>query len=153
MNRTTSVVLVLLVGLSTSAGCNGRQGCVPVSGRVLLDGKPIHGGTIRIVPAKNRRAEGAIDAEGQFVLTTYEQGDGCVRGEHAVEVLGAEKLPNNQIRYLVPLKYQQASTSGVTVNITGPTDQLVIDLKSDGAPPPVAPDARTEGDSNPAKLR
>jgi hypothetical protein len=153
MYRMTSVFIVLLVGLVASTGCDGRRGCVPVSGSVLLDGKPIHGGTIRFVPAKNRRAEGEIDAQGQFVLTTFERGDGCVRGEHAVEVLGAEKLSNKQIRYLVPLKYQQASTSGVTVNIDGPTDHLVIDLKSGGAPPPVVPDARTDGDSDPAKLR
>jgi hypothetical protein len=154
MHRTAlPVFLVALAGLAASAGCNRRPECVRVSGKVLLDGKPVRGGTVRVVPLKNRRAEGAIDAEGRFVLATFERGDGCVRGTHPVEVLGVETLPNHQIRWLVPLKYQQASTSGVTVNITGPTDQLVIDLKSDGAPLPVAPKMDTGGDFDPSKMR
>ena len=145
-----ALLLALLLVLS---GCSGRPQRVPVSGKVLLDGKPVTGGTIRVVPRDNRRAEGRIDAQGRFTLTTFDESDGCVKGTHAVEVLGAEKLPNGQVRWLVPLKYQQISTSGLTVDITGPTDRLLIELKSEGQPLPAAPEAEVTGDRDPSKIK
>jgi hypothetical protein len=70
-----------------------------------------------------------------------------------VEVVAVEPLSEGTTRRLFPLKYQRVSTSGVTVNIAGPTDDLVIDLKSDGLPPSDAPTANTRGDRDPTKIR
>ena len=32
------------------SGCGSRPQCVPVSGKVLIDGKPLEAGVVRVVP-------------------------------------------------------------------------------------------------------
>ena len=64
---------------------------VLVEGPVLLDGKPVPMGFIRVLPDVGRPAQGVLNAEGRFRLTTYDEGDGCV-GTHRVEVLAAQRL-------------------------------------------------------------
>ena len=89
----------LITMLLALAGCGkGRTPCVLVSGQVLLDGKPLPTGFIRVIPAKGRMAAGALDGEGRFRLTTFNDGDGCIRGTHAVEVIAKERLSPTKTR-------------------------------------------------------
>lgn len=143
-----AVMLLPLVGCGS-----GRPKTVPVSGQVLLDGQPLKAkGTVRVVPKGARPATGEIDpATGRFTLTTFDKDDGCVHGTHAATVTARETVDNTQIRWLAPEKYSQPDTSGLTVNITGPTTDLKIELKSDGAKPAVQRTDST-GDSDPSKL-
>ena len=135
-------------------GCgSGRPETVPVSGVVLLDGQPLKAeGTVRVIPKKDRPATGEIDpATGRFTLKTFDPGDGCVRGTHTVTVLARQTTDDNQIRWLIPEKYSQPGTSGLTVTIDGPTDQVKIKLESEAGGPP-AKQLDTSGDSDPSKL-
>jgi hypothetical protein len=121
---------------SLTVGCgDGRPRCVPVSGKVLIDGKSLTQGYIRLIPAKTRPAIGNIDAQGRFTLTTFERGDGCVPGTHRVELSAFEPIDESHIRWLVPQKCRRSSTSGLSVAIDGPTDSLVIELSWDGEKP------------------
>lgn len=115
------------------AGCgDGRPTRVPVSGRVLVDGKPLQVGNIRFYPAENRVAMAKIQLDGSFRLSTYDFGDGCVTGRHPVSV-NASKLVNSQtMRWYAPKKYAGANTSGLEFDVTGPTDSAEIQLTWDG---------------------
>lgn len=135
-----------------SGGCgDGRPRRVPVSGRVIIDGKPLVSGFIRVVPDDARPSTGEIDSDGRFRLTTFDQLDGCVAGTHRVEVVAFDTISPTALRWLAPPKYRDSSSSGLTVTIDGPTDSLAIDLSWDGGEPFVQRQ-ETGGDTDPSKL-
>jgi hypothetical protein len=134
------------------AGCgDGRPRRVPVSGQVLIDGKPVTTGFVRLVPENDRVATGDIDSQGRFRLTKFDVGDGCVIGTHKVEVISFETLSPVAIRWLVPKEYRDASTSDVTATIDGPTDDLKIELSWKGGRPFVEQSV-APGDADPAAI-
>lgn len=128
-----------------AVGCGtGRPAVVPASGRVLMNGKPLVGvgGFVRVVPVNARVAIGAIDkATGGFTLTTFERDDGCVRGTHGVAVI-ANAMEGERLVWILPEKYADAATSGLTVTVDGPSADLTIELEGivNRAPRPSAQD-------------
>ena len=74
------MVLVAVLCL-LAAGCGGpsRPETVPVSGRVTYQGKPVPMGQIMFYPDQGRPATGAIDADGNYRLTTFTTADGARR--------------------------------------------------------------------------
>jgi len=119
-----------------TAGCgDGRPTRVPVSGQVLIDGKPLDYGFIRLMPQGARPATAQIGPDGRFVLKTFDNGDGVVLGSHPVVVLAAETLSPTKQCWHAPKKYADAATSGLTAKIDGPTDSLVINLSWEGGKP------------------
>ena len=148
--RRFSSLWILFALLTPLTGCgDGRPARVPVSGQVLVDGRPLTTGHVRIVPSNARAAVGAIGQDGRFTLTTFEEGDGCVPGTHGVEVTAIENV-DQLARRLVPEQYGDASTSGLTVTIDGPTDSLVIEVTGTGAQPSQMLDS--SGDVDPSAL-
>ena len=121
------------------AGCGGgRPERVPVSGQILLDGRPLDGADlarIHIVPDNARPAIGKVDKEGRFSLTTFEDNDGCVPGKHRAAVIYNTPLGERGIRWLLPKKYADPLTSDLMVTINGPTDDLKIELTWAGGKP------------------
>jgi hypothetical protein len=138
--------------MAVSAGCSGpagdadRQPTAPASGVVTFLGKPVEGATVTFIPKANPvPAYGTTDEEGKFHLTTYEQGDGAVIGEHFVTInkttgatpsseppstgnndpedydnyvppaLGATPPPI--VKHLIPERYSEAETSGLTAKV------------------------------------
>lgn len=99
---------------------------VPVKGTVTLNGKPLTQGTIRFEPdSGGREAQGDIQPDGSFVLTTFDAKDGAVEGEHRVAVMGAgggKKDP-------VPLKYHNFSSSGIVVEVSADKSDYTIELR------------------------
>ncbi|MBN2294302.1 MAG: hypothetical protein JXM70_17875 [Pirellulales bacterium] len=151
LNRKVWLLAVLLVNVSLIIGCgDGRPKRVPVSGQVLVDEQPLPGGFVRIVPANGRAATGQIDAQGHFSLTTYDKNDGCMPGTHNVEVTFIDTSNPNVYRSLIPEKYNNADTSGLSVTIDGPTDDLTIRITRQGWRPSMG--QSTAGDSDPSKL-
>ena len=146
------VVPALLLAVVSGCGSD-RPTTVPVSGTVLLDGQPLKSaGTVRVIPKGARPATGEIDpATGRFTLTTFDKGDGCVKGSHTATVTARETLADNQIRWNAPEKYSQPGTSLLTVKIDGPTDKLEIKLESGGAAPAVKK-GEGGGDADPTAL-
>ncbi|MFN3151111.1 hypothetical protein [Bremerella sp.] len=116
------------------AGCgDGRPSRVKASGQVLLNGEPLTfkgDGFIQVVPTDNRPAFGKINpSDGTFTLTTFENGDGVVTGEHPVTVLVNALGPGGQSINLLPKEYADVSTSGIKIVIDKPTDSLKIELE------------------------
>ena len=149
------VTCAVAVSLAAAlAGCgDGRPERVPVSGVVLLDGVPLKAaGTVRVIPKGARPATGEIDpASGRFTLGTFDKADGCVPGTHTVTVIARQTVDDKQIHWLTPEKYSQPGSSGLTITVDGPTDQVKLELKSEAAKPPEQ-NAETAGDVDPSKL-
>ncbi len=129
-----AALAAVVVGL---AGCgDGGPPIVPVSGVVTIDGQPLTYGHVQVIPTGWRPASGRIGGDGRFTLTTTVAGDGCAVGTHPVAVLAGESLTSETMKWHAPPKYADIKTSNLTVTITGPTDDLKIELKSDGSGKP-----------------
>ena len=118
-------LLAGLVVLSTT-GCNQGPELVPVSGQVLIEGKPLPAGFIRVLPTNGRAALGTINSDGKFILKTKDK-DGTLVGEHPVEISAFEFKDRRKIWY-APYNYADYQTSKLTAKIDGPTDNLKIEL-------------------------
>src|SRR5690606_12406649 len=101
----------------------------------LIDGKPLTDGYIRFVPTDSRVAGGNIDNEGRFKLTCIKEGDGVVIGNHRVEIVGTQPVSDTHVKWLAPKRYAYSNTSGLTCNVTGPTDDATFNLTWDGGAP------------------
>lgn len=121
------VASALAVLVLTLAGCDKGPALVPVSGQVLIDGQPLKYGTVQVIPTEGRPAVGKLDTEGRFKLVTDER-EGCVKGTHTVAISAVEPLSEYENREHAPAKYASALTSGLTVTIDGPKDDLKIEL-------------------------
>jgi hypothetical protein len=129
------VGVLIALGLGVFAGCDNRPQRVPVSGTVLIDGKPLTRGFVQVVPADARASSGEIGPDGRFTLTCYDEQDGCVLGTHPVAVIASEAMGSNAVKWHAPKKYQDTTTSGLTVEITEPTESLVINISWEGGKP------------------
>ena len=111
------------------AGCS-KSGPerVPVSGQVLIDGKPLTQGFVRILPDGARPSLGKLDANGRFTLEAKKDSPGVPLGEHPVEIHAIEVLNAGSQRRHVPPLYEDHAASKLKVKIDGATEALVINL-------------------------
>jgi hypothetical protein len=135
------------------AGCGKSETYVPVSGTVFLDGKPLVGAMVLFQPMGDTRGQtdgigstGRTDDQGRFTLEVSKETPipGALVGKHRVRIgmppptggdtksdaiqptkKGAGKVWKDP----VPEKYNTQTT--LEIDITGPTDQLKFDLKTD----------------------
>jgi hypothetical protein len=121
---TLGIVLAIVI----AGGCgDGHPKRVRVAGTLTIDGKPLPDAELRLIPSQGRPALATTDSSGGFKLWTFKPGDGAVPGSYTVTVVAYERK-NGAIRWLVPKKYERAKTSGQTVTIDKPTEELKIDL-------------------------
>jgi hypothetical protein len=136
MNRVWTIlaVPVLLAGCSASNEFPTEE----VRGKITYRNAPVTTGTVVFVPEGDKpAATGEIKPDGTFELTTYEENDGAVIGKHTVMVTAVEdmagKLPEDSSgtpRVLVPFKYSNHSTSGLTAEVVeGQPNAISLDLK------------------------
>ncbi|WP_425395914.1 hypothetical protein [Aeoliella sp.] len=146
MNRffsLTNLACGLVVLTIPLLGCgDGRPTRVPISGQVLIDGKPLPQAFVKFVPEEGRAAGGNTDSDGRFTLTCYEAGDGASIGLHKVSVRATDAVSNVAIRWRAPKKYQDIETSEIEVEVSEPRDDLLIELTWDGGKPFVEKDPR-----------
>jgi hypothetical protein len=107
-------------------GCNQGPEIVPVSGQVLIEGKPLQAGFIRVLPTNGRAALGTIGPDGKFTLKTKDK-PGTLVGEHPVEISAFEFKDRRKIWY-APYNYADYQTSKLTAKVDGPTENLQINL-------------------------
>lgn len=136
MTRNACKLLSALVLSLAAAGCsNGRLPTYPASGQVLFaDGSPVRMGAIELKSREHGiHARGDIDAEGRFVLTTYEAGDGAVAGMHdcvVVQMVIVEEIANFRpsTEGVVHPRFGAYSSSGLVAEVAqvGRNDLRVI---------------------------
>ncbi|MGD0384094.1 MAG: hypothetical protein ABSA77_11270 [Thermoguttaceae bacterium] len=108
---------------------------VPVSGRVLIDGKPLEYGVVQVFPKGERSAYGTLGPGGKFALTTFTENDGCMLGKHPVAVNAAKGISSTKMQWFAPKKYANVATSGLEIDVPGPRNEVEINLKWDGEKP------------------
>ncbi|VTU02726.1 Uncharacterized protein OS=Singulisphaera acidiphila (strain ATCC BAA-1392 / DSM 18658 / VKM B-2454 / MOB10) GN=Sinac_3174 PE=4 SV=1 [Gemmataceae bacterium] len=122
-----SCVFLALVLAAGGCGPSGPQ-CVPVSGRVTLDGaNPPGPGTIYFTPESAgsdgvplRPATGDFDADGTYSAKSFTPGDGLLPGKYVIRVDCYKTPPNMEgkpvVSYLPP-RYRNPSESGLTLTV------------------------------------
>jgi hypothetical protein len=126
----TFALLLLLVAL---AGC-GRRTIYPVHGRVVdADGEKIEGlagGAVEFesvdVPMS---ANGVIDGEGKFRLTTKHPGDGAHLGKHRVMITRPYFGPDTPAPHVIHPRYESPETSGLSVVVEPKDNEVVLKVE------------------------
>ena len=142
---TLSVVLLSLIGCGSSKTAS-------VTGTVTLDGQPVARAGVAFQPKDGgRMSTGETDAAGKFTLTCYERGDGAIPGAHDVTVTkfeikkldlpeGADELTAEfessragepKKKWIVPQKYSDKNTSGLTFNVEKGRNKADLALQSE----------------------
>ncbi len=133
--------IVLLGAGAILAGCGSsdRLPTAPVRGKVIYNGKPLEFGAVLFVPEKGKSAEGLIQSDGTFVLSTYGTRDGAVIGKHKVAIIcnetqrpGFKPPPGQEMpagKPLIPEKYMNYETSGLTAEVTKGSNEFTFELK------------------------
>ncbi|MGE0760958.1 MAG: hypothetical protein AB7O38_28360 [Pirellulaceae bacterium] len=126
--------LAVTLAIVVAAGCGpGKPTLVPISGRVTLNGKPLHLGSVQFVAQGVRPAYGQIDKDGFFSLETDGE-PGCPIGQHKVlvqaqEISGTEAT-GEKMKQISPLKYASLEGTDLVVDVTEPKRDVRIELKS-----------------------
>lgn len=125
------------------AGCSQTPAVVPVTGMVLYNGAPLPFGIVMFQPEKGQAAQGEIQPDGSFQLSTYGPNDGAVPGHHKVSVRcfsnqkagadgGDAGAPG---RLLIPQQYTRFGMSGLSADVVaGSTEPIVLELKGPPLP-------------------
>lgn len=138
------ISLAAICTVPVMVGCFGgsddpnRPAVVEVVGTVTHKQQPVEGATVLFVPADGgHAATGITDASGKFQLRTFEPNDGAVPGQYSVAIfkydmstanpeleddLANELRPDNGEPVgptpLLPARYAEASTSGLTEEVS-----------------------------------
>jgi len=129
MRISASFVLAIVL-LSSCWGCGSNAApyvgkTVPVKGKVTYKGKLLTQGQIVFEPDNSgREAHGSIQPDGTFELSTFAKGDGAVPGTHRVAVTSG-KIGKR----VVPVKYQNTSSSKTEVEVAEGKSEYVVDFK------------------------
>ncbi len=145
--------------IAFSVGCSNEPANPPtygVSGKVTYKNEPVEGATVVLVPevAEGQGAVGSTDANGNYQLGTFEEGDGAVAGKYKVRVFKYEIVAEPAIEMgdmteedeedaytdddieedagagnLLPAQYENAYKSGFEVEVIDTAVTLDMDLK------------------------
>lgn len=139
LSRSLSIYL-LFVTLIFVSGCETDRtpGVVvyPVSGKVLVDGKPATGAMVTFHPAASvenprvQRSYATVEEDGTFHLSTYQPADGVPAGEYAVTISWPGKLPRGSDATAVPpdrLGGRYLSPKNPYKTVTIAKQELVLD--------------------------
>lgn len=138
------VVLLACVALLCASCGSAAQGperkpVVKVSGKVLVDGKPVKGISVSFHPvlsaggAANTESGAQTDENGKFQMMTYTPGDGVPKGDYAVTFeLTTRPSDPDRLNNL----YNDPKTSEFKVTVADKALALEpYDLKVEGVPP------------------
>jgi hypothetical protein len=136
MKHLCSHLVALAAAVFFIAGCGSSNelDMVPIRGEVTYNGQPVTEGSVVYIPVEStgRQATGKIQPDGSFQLTTREANDGAVVGEYKIVVHAVkapwEEMPSREemekrgrqpivMTYIVPERYANPETSGLTDNV------------------------------------
>ena len=114
--RTTLFCAFVLTCLALT-GCGG-QGFVPAGGKVSFDdGSPVAGGGI-VFQAGTFMADGSINADGTFTLSSLKPGDGLPPGTYQVTVGWSVTEDNGKTTHYVDPLFGDLKTTTLTAEVT-----------------------------------
>jgi hypothetical protein len=120
-------------------GCGSRgPEMASVSGTVTYKGAPVPMGTVTfqpVEPAKGRAATGAIQPDGSYTLQTENPDDGALVGDYRVSISARDEVvldyrPAKPVppKLLVPEKYEDPATSGLTATVKSGRNRIPFEL-------------------------
>lgn len=119
----------IVTTLATAAALLAAGGCGPgnglnlakVRGKITVKGSPVTSGTVMFEPETPNAppAVGSIGADGSFVLSTEDAGDGAVVGPHRIAIVGLEEIaggdqPSMPDPVKSPREFMAAKTKAAT---------------------------------------
>ena len=132
--RIPVLLLVFLAGCEVETPKGDQLPTIPVTGSIQFMGKSLPGARVVFHPAEPRegipRPTGTTDANGTFTIRTYREGDGAPAGLYFVTISckgpyeGKEEDRDEVAPELLPFRYLQAQSSGITANVFGDAVQL-----------------------------
>lgn len=133
--------LAWMFAILVVVGCDRGPELTSLSGKVLLDGKPLAFGAVMLQPLGGGQPSSAqIQADGTFTMQTRGVGDGAALGVNAVRVTCYPgQKPNADTgdgelvlgSSLIPMEYTSFNMSGLTVDVKpGENPPFVIELMS-----------------------
>lgn len=140
-------LIALLVLTGCSSGDADRPMRVPVTGKVVYQGKPVEGAHVTFVPQAQGQSSafGTTDAAGAFKLSTFDVDDGAQPGAYTVTISktvtegspsSSEPVntgtppPPSKTTDLVPPKYKNPATSGLSATVKeGDPNEFPFELK------------------------
>lgn len=125
----------LLSGLLlTVAGCSGSNDVVGVSGKITYNGQPAPAGAITFQPVPGQPeglqpASSAINPDGTYAMTSA-FGNGVQPGKYRVAIACMEPvdLDNPVQKWLVPQKFANPETSGLTIEVPATSSSMKHDI-------------------------
>lgn len=135
--------LLLSTALVLALGCGGAK-YAPVSGTVMLDGKPLPKAVVTFMPVVQEGAKdagesstGKTNDKGEFTLKSSSGKTGALVGQHKVSIsLQETKVGESEERTrtveLVPKRYNENTELTLDVS-SGGTDKANFDLVSTAA--------------------
>jgi hypothetical protein len=134
-----SIFLCFLLIMISGCGSDGLpiQPTHSTKGSVTLNGKPVENVTVVLQPVDikafkmNERPQGKTNAQGEFTIFTYKEGDGAPAGEYKAGVAlivlndsGDDQVKREKTATFIPYKYQKPETSGLIVTIKAGANQI-----------------------------
>jgi hypothetical protein len=123
----------------TLCGCERNPyAVVPISGTVTFNGKPVGGIRIAFEPTVGRASFASTDAKGKFRAWYKDKTYGVQKGKVNVifeqnlddsVILGQHAKPSTEVEEVLTLHGHGGTP--IEIDITGPDDDLKIDLTSD----------------------
>ncbi len=122
---------ILLVG----CGHPGTAPTVPARGTLLYNGSPATLARVIFTPKAGRPAIGNTDEQGNFVMSTFESGDGAIVGEHIVTVSDLERNWNQDpSKSRFPAAYERADTTPLEIEVKPNNENsFTFDMKRTGS--------------------
>jgi len=107
--------------------------CAPVTGKVTIGGEPLASAMVTFHPeGEGNKGQAATEADGTYVLNTYDVKDGAVIGKHTVTVerylppmptQPGGKIPS--ARSTVPRKYNTPEKSPLKYEVKSGTNNVI----------------------------
>ena len=125
----------VLVAMAAFAGCSpaAKRPLAATSGTVTYNGSPLANAEVFFIPVGGNGdalARGRTDANGAFVLSTFNPGDGAWPGDKRVRIVAQEELRVFEMgdnepgspgyvapKDLIPKKYFSEATSGLKATV------------------------------------
>jgi hypothetical protein len=125
---------VAFLALIATTGC-GSSGprTYRIPGKLIYDdGSPVTGASVVLQTTMKDQAvvaRGMATPDGKFSLTTFQEGDGVIAGDHQVSI---SPLPiaegTKPLGPPIPSQYWDFSTSQLTTSVTPQTTEILITL-------------------------
>lgn len=144
VGQNVSIACVLTVCMVAGSGCGQRKDEIklaPVTGRVMLDDKPLTTGTVYFIPDRSKGTKGPLsigplDAEGRYRIKGAGDRWGAVVGFHKIRIEVPTAATSEMSVAAQPeaanlSKYNDPETSGLTYEVkSGSSNQADFHLAS-----------------------